>query len=199
MAGAGIARHQNLQQVLSGIDAASQADMQVKLNMVPMRGINDNEVFTMVKFACERGISLRFIEYMPVYRPDDWQKMVISGSEILTILQQHFELTSLPRLPLAGPAKYFKIAGQETTVGIIAPVFDHICSDCNRIRITAAGRVRGCLFSDAEIDLRPLLKEGRQQDLRATIKQVIDDKPEGNHLKQYEQGFRNFSLAAVGG
>ncbi len=196
---AGITRHHDLHRVVAGIDAALAAGMQVKLNMVPMRGINDNEILAMVRFACERRISLRFIEYMPVYRPADWQKMVIPGDEILNLLNEHFELQTQPRLPLAGPAKNFKIAGQETTLGIIAPVFDHICSDCNRIRVTAAGHARGCLFSDQETDLRPLLQEGRQEELIAAFRQVIGSKPEGHRLQQSEQGYSNFSMAAVGG
>ena len=196
---ANIAGIQGLQRVISGIEAALKTDMMVKLNMVPMRGINDSEIFDMVKYACEHRISLRFIEYMPVYRAANWQKMVIPGAEILRRLRQQFELTPLPHLPLAGPAQYFKISDQETKVGIIAPVFDHICSDCNRIRITAAGRIRSCLFSDEEIALRPFLQEGRQQELITAFRKVIDNKPAGHKLLNSDHGFSAFPMAAVGG
>ncbi len=188
-----------LGRVLAGIDAALDAGIRVKLNMVPMRGINDDEILKLLNYACERGISLRFIEYMPVYRPVNWQNRIISGTEILERLSREFDLEEQARLPLDGPAKYYRLAGKQTTVGLISPVFEHICNACNRIRITSAGRMRSCLFSDQELDLRPFLGLGQEQELICAFQKVIFDKPESHHLHQQDQGYRSFAMSAVGG
>lgn len=194
-----ISKRPELKRVLAGIEAALAAKIQVKLNMVPMRGINDGEILRMVDFARERRISIRFIEYMPVYRPADWQARVISGEEVLTLLRDRFDLIPLPRSPLAGPAQNFRISGQETTIGLISPVYGHTCGDCNRIRVTATGRARGCLFSDGEVDLRPLLREGREEALEQAIRQVIGSKPDGHHLHDPDAGHSAFPMSRIGG
>ncbi len=196
---ASITRNRSLLKVLAGIDAAIDAKIKVKINTVPMRGINDSEIFELVDYACKRKISLRFIEYMPVYKPADWQKKIILGNELLAHISKQFDLIPLPRSPLSGPAQNFQISGTETNIGIISPVFGHICGDCNRIRITANARARGCLFSDQEINLRPLLKMTDKENLITAFKTVIESKPDKHQLLDPNFEHKAFNMSTIGG
>ena len=189
----------DLSTVIKGIDAALNVGLRVKLNMVPMRGINDHEIIRMVNFASQRGIGLRFIEYMPVYRPLNWQEKIISGTEILNLLMNNFDLAEQGRSPLDGPANNYQLIGKNVTVGLISPVYEHICSACNRIRITSKGRMRSCLFSDHELDLIPLLESGEDADLMQIMKNFIIHKPVSHHLHEKNQNYSSFSMAAIGG
>jgi len=145
--------------VLAGISAAQAAGLHpVKVNAVLMRGINEHEAIPLLERAIEEGWSLRFIEQMPLDAGGSWDKdQMVSAAETLAVLSERFALT-----PVGGrgsaPAEEFTIDGTDATVGIIASVSDPFCSACDRLRLTADGQVRNCLFSSDETDLRQVLR-----------------------------------------
>jgi len=146
--------------VLSGIEAAQRAGLTpLKVNTVLMRGINDDEAVPLLQHAVENGWSLRFIEQMPLDAQGSWDRGdFVTAAEILELLSEHFTLTPVPTRGSA-PAEEFYIDGGPATVGIIASVSKPFCAACDRIRLTADGQVRNCLFSLEETDLRATLRD----------------------------------------
>lgn len=168
-----ITRGGELGRVLEGLKAAGAAGLHIKLNMVVIRGINDHEVETFAALSLEHPWSVRFIEYMPTIREKSWQNRVISGREILERLQASFTLSPLAASRLCGPAKPYHIDGAMGTIGIITPMSEHFCGDCNRIRVTSQGFARSCLLSDQAMDLKPALAEGLDAVQRALSKVIV--------------------------
>lgn len=146
--------------VLTGIEAAQRAGLTpLKVNTVLMRGINDDEAVPLLKHAVDSGWSLRFIEQMPLDAQGSWDRGdMVTAAEILELLSEHFALTPVPTRGSA-PAEEFYIDGGPATVGIIASVSKPFCAACDRIRLTADGQVRNCLFSLEETDLRATLRD----------------------------------------
>lgn len=196
---AAITRGADLGRVLAGIDAAEKAGFRVKLNMVAMRGVNDMEILDFVGLTLKRGITVRFIEYMPAIREDGWESRVYPGSEILQQVASRYEFAVQPREGLAGPASSYKINGAAGSFGIITPVTGHFCAECNRIRVTSSGKVRSCLFSDDSLDLRPLLAKGDRAGVEAALRAVVTCKPRNHSLSEADSGYTPFAMAAIGG
>ncbi len=194
-----ITRGGSLQKVLRGIDSASALGMKIKLNMVAMRGVNDREICDFAALSLDKPWSVRFIEYMPTIREEQWQEHVVSGADILKRLQRRYHLDPLATDNLCGPAKPFRIRGAAGTVGIITPMTDHFCGNCNRIRITSTGKAKSCLMVDDALDLRPLLAEGQDAELLAALRQVIEKKPEQHRLHDHPESTTPFSMATIGG
>ena len=190
-----ITRGGDLGKVLAGLKAAEQAGLRLKLNMVVMRGINDHEVETFAALSYKHPWSVRFIEYMPTIREAAWKNRVISGGEILERLQQTFALSSASTSRLCGPAKPYRIDGAMGTVGIITPMSEHFCGNCNRIRVTAQGFAKSCLLSDHALDLRPALTQGLEA-VRTALTEVISGKNLQHHFMDEE---RSFQMSSVGG
>jgi cyclic pyranopterin phosphate synthase len=158
-----ISRRPGLARVLTGIDAAQAAGFdRIRLNAVAIRGLTEEELVPLVQFACERGLEMRFIEFMPLDADDRWNHdQVLTGAEIRRRLEQ--ELGPLEPVSLADPsqpASDFRFVDGGGVVGFINPVSEPFCGDCNRLRLTAEGQVRNCLFSTAEWDARALLRSG---------------------------------------
>ncbi|HEX9079533.1 MAG TPA: GTP 3',8-cyclase MoaA, partial [Desulfuromonadaceae bacterium] len=146
---AAITRGGDLKRVLAGLDAAEEAGFPPpKINVVVMRGVNDAELLDFAEMTRDRGTPVRFIEYMPVVKEEGWQRYSVPGEEILQRLAERYTLEQVDKGPYAGPSKDFRIPGAAGTIGIITAVSGHFCNDCNRIRVTATGRARGCLFCD---------------------------------------------------
>jgi len=147
--------------VLSGIEAAQRAGLTpLKVNTVLMRGVNDDEAVPLLQHAVDNGWSLRFIEQMPLDAQGSWDRGdMVTAAEILELLSEHFALTPVPTRGSA-PAEEFYVNGGPATVGIIASVSKPFCAACDRIRLTADGQVRNCLFSLDETDLRATLRDG---------------------------------------
>ncbi|MCX8528001.1 MAG: GTP 3',8-cyclase MoaA [Candidatus Nanopelagicales bacterium] len=146
--------------VLSGIEAAQRAGLTpLKVNTVLMRGINDDEAVPLLQHALENGWSLRFIEQMPLDAQGSWDRSdMVTAAEIVELLSEHFALTPVYTRGSA-PAEEFYVNGGPATVGIIASVSKPFCAACDRIRLTADGQVRNCLFSHEETDLRSTLRD----------------------------------------
>ena len=164
-----ITRRRRLADVLAGVSAARAAGLDpVKINTVLMRGVNDTEALDLLRWAIAEGVQLRFIEQMPLDAQHSWQRSeMITADEIRRQLSQEFELIEDPedaRTRGSAPAELFRVAGTAASVGIIAAVSKPFCGACDRVRLTADGQVRNCLFARAESDLRTPLRDGASDD-----------------------------------
>lgn len=147
-------------QVRENIDSCLAHGLRVKVNVVAMRGLNDDELEDFLDLAQKNPLDLRFIEFMPVGSDSLWAKKYFwSADDILQELKQRAELLSLPRSSdNCGPARMYALSSGLGRIGIISPLSHHFCATCNRFRITPDGRLRTCLFSDREYRLRPILR-----------------------------------------
>jgi len=184
---------------MAGIDAAQRAGFPLKVNVVVMRGVNDGELLDFAAMTLDRPITVRFIEYMPAIRAENWESQIMSGESILEQISRRFRLTPQERDGLAGPARTFRIYGAAGTIGVITPVSGHFCGECNRIRVTASGRARSCLFSESGIDLKRFLDGGDEAGLMAALSAVVARKPGRHSLAEKEQNYTPFAMSAVGG
>lgn len=160
-----LARRDRLADVLAGIDAAIAAGLEpVKINAVLMRGINDHQAPDLVAWAGEKGVQLRFIEQMPLDAQHGWRRAeMVTADEIHALVGQRFDLVEDPADRAArgaAPAELFRVAGTPQRVGIIAAVTKPFCGACDRVRLTADGQIRTCLFARDESDLRGPLRAG---------------------------------------
>jgi cyclic pyranopterin phosphate synthase len=163
-----------LERVLEGIAAARDAGLTpVKINAVIVRGHNDSQVADFARFAREHGISMRFIEFMPLDSGHEWSReMVVSGKEIRASIEELYPLAPLPvRRGAETSARYRFADGAPGEIGIIAPVTEPFCGACSRIRLTADGQIRTCLFSTVEHSLRDVVRGGAS---RAEIAEYIE-------------------------
>jgi cyclic pyranopterin phosphate synthase len=156
-----ISRRDGLPAVLDGIRAARDAGLHpVKINTVLVRGVNDDEVMDLVAWARTEGLELRFIEHMPLGADHTWDRAeMVSADEVLAVLSACFTLTPVDARGSA-PAETWLLDGSGPPVGVIASVSRPFCGDCDRLRLTADGQVRSCLFAHQEDDLRSLLRSG---------------------------------------
>ncbi len=194
-----LARRDLLPQVLAGIAAAKKVGLPYKINMVVMRGFNDNEILDFARLTQEHECTVRFIEYMPTLKDKNWRSLVVSSKEVLQCLSDHYCLHPVDRGALAGPAEEFAIDGAQGQIGVITPLSGHFCQDCNRIRITASGHVRTCLFSDHEFDLKPMLIPGNVAQIASELQHLVNDKPACHTLNSHASEYAPFSMAQIGG
>lgn len=192
-----ITRVGNLEDTLAGIDAALEAGLNpVKVNAVTVRSLNQ-DFLAFAKMSIDRPLHMRFIEYMPVGDTSEdggtgWGKQdVIPSEELFDIINEQARQAGLPELrpagtskPLGwGPARYFEFPDAQGTVGFISPLSRHFCAECNRLRVTADGKVRPCLFSDTEYDVRSALREGSDGAVRNVLLEALGAKPDEHHDK----------------
>jgi cyclic pyranopterin phosphate synthase len=170
-----ITRREGLDRVFAGIEAAIRAGFEsIRLNAIAIRGLTEAEIVPLARFARERGLELRFIEYMPLDAEQHWQAAdVLDGETIRRIVEAEFG----PLLPIAAPhpsqpAVDFAYADGGGRIGLIHPVSQPFCESCDRLRLTAEGQVRNCLFSTVEWDARALLRGGGSDD---EIAQLVRD------------------------
>src|SRR5690349_8536279 len=157
-----ITRRDRLHDVLAGLEAARDAGLgPVKVNAVLMRGVNDDEAPELLRWAIAEGYELRFIEQMPLDAQHHWSREgMITADEIFASLETEFTLTPASEPRGSAPAELFQVDGGPATVGVIASVTRPFCGDCDRVRLTADGQVRNCLFAREESDLRGALRAG---------------------------------------
>ncbi len=197
-----IARRPGLDRVLAGIDAAIDAGLApLKINCVVMRGRNDDELIDFANLTRRREVYVRFIEIMPVIEnADDQRDTYISAAEILERLGSVGELAAVDGPGGNGPARYFAYPNALGAVGVISPLSHDYCERCNRVRLTADGRLRLCLFGDYEIDLRTPLRDGAGRDEIASLfRGGMLVKPERHHLRLGEPASRMRALSEIGG
>ncbi len=197
-----IARRPGLERVLSGIDAAIARGLEpVKINCVVMRGYNDDEIAAFAQWTKERAVYVRFIELMPVQENVDVQRdAYMSADEILERVRAIGELQAATGPGGNGPARYFAFPGAPGAVGVISPLSHDYCERCNRVRLTASGRLRLCLFGDHEIDLRRPLRAGASEsEIADVLRSAMLIKPERHHLKLGEASSRMRAFSEIGG
>jgi cyclic pyranopterin phosphate synthase len=192
-----------LEKVLNSIKAAKKAGLKpIKINSVIVRGRNDDEIVEFARFAREYDISMRFIEFMPLDSGHEWQReMVVSGREIREKINEAFPLVTKRANDFSETARNYRFAdGAKGEIGIIAPVTEAFCGACSRIRLTADGNIRTCLFSTVEHNLRDVVRNGAN---RAEIVEFIENvvaKKEPRHYineKYFVQPARTMSF--IGG
>jgi cyclic pyranopterin phosphate synthase len=176
--------------------AAADPRFHLKLNAVVMGGVNDDEVEDLAALSVDRDLDVRFIEYMPFGRWEDSPAgTVVSAAEVERRLRARFEIEdAVPHEFDGGPAEYLRIRGARGRIGFIRPVSDKFCRDCNRMRLTADGRLKACLLIEEYRDVKGLLRGGvSDEDLLALFGAETYGKPEKH------EGYRNFSMNETGG
>jgi GTP 3',8-cyclase len=166
--------------VIMSIEKAMYAGLNpIKINTVIIKGFNDDEILDFAKLAKTFNHHIRFIEYMPFGDSNMWDKTkIITSAEIEERIRSQYELEPFASKD-KGPAKMFKINGGAGKIGFISPVSSHICSECNRLRLTASGMIRPCLFSDTEYDVKALIRGGKSdEEIKAFIRDTVNVKPE---------------------
>lgn len=198
---ADITRGGRLDDALAGIEAAYDARFDpIKLNVVVVRSL-DQDLLGFARLTTDRPLHVRFIEYMPVGSAEEgagchgesggWTRddSVPSDEVLERISAEGAEAGLGSLLPVAGreapggwgPARYYRFPKAQGTVGVISPLSHHFCEECNRLRLTADGRLRPCLFSDRELDVRAVVRAGGDDDIRTLVRQALHDKPESHH------------------
>jgi len=169
-----------LEKVIKGLMVAKAVGLSpIKINMVVMKGVNDDEVEDMVDFCIEHGFTLRFIETMPMGETGvEASDRYVNLQDIRARLEQKFDL--IPGvMPGGGPARYVQVAGTEVRIGFITPISQHFCDTCNRVRLSAEGTLYMCLGQNDKLELRPLLRNGiSDEGLKNAILEAIARKPE---------------------
>lgn len=168
-----------LPQVLEGIKTAKEVGFErIKINMVPLQGINDTDLDDMVAFCIEHGFILNLIEAMPMGITGQTHAKV-NLQPVLAELQQKFQLIPFEGKIGGGPARYWQSQNRSFTLGLITPMSQHFCATCNRVRLSATGNIHLCLGQEDKVALRPLLRDGcSDSELEQAIRQAITQKPE---------------------
>jgi cyclic pyranopterin phosphate synthase len=197
-----ITRLGRIEDVWAGIEAAQAAGLApIKLNMVVVRSLNDDEVAGFARRTLTAGWHVRFIELMPIGTSAGWAG---DGAVPIAEIRDRIEREVAPLAPVEGPpgngpARYFRFPAAQGTVGFIGALSEHFCAACNRLRLTADGRLRPCLMDAREIDLRSALRTGAGVEaLREILEQAIRVKPRGHRLGQAESP-RDRTMAQIGG
>ena len=178
-----ITRRGDLAQVLRGIDAAAAAGLAIKINMVALSGLNEDEIAPMLRWCGERGFDLTLIETMPLGEvEEDRTEHYLPLNEVRQSLGRQFSLIpSLART--GGPARYYEVDGLGIRLGMITPLTHNFCEGCNRIRVAATGSVFGCLGHDQRVELRDLLRSGGAEVVDRALDQLLAGKPKGHQFR----------------
>ena len=192
-------RHQD---VIDGIESVLEAGFSpLKINVVIVAGVNDDEVLDFVELAKTRPVNIRFIEFMP-FKFNNWnESSFVPSKKIRAEIERHHRLIPVnPQDNIPGPAKDYKIDGFAGTVSFITSILDHFCNSCNRIRVTADGSIKLCLLSPGEVNILKSLRDGTgDEEIMKKIRLAITSKPE-RHLQTSElTGMKNRVMIQVGG
>ena len=194
-------RRDELPRVLDGIDAACEAGFDpVKINAVVMRDVNDDEIVDLATFGRERGVEVRFIEWMPLDAGGGWDvRHVVGQDEIVARIDAVYPLEQVAARG-AAPADRWRYRDGAGTVGVIPSVTKPFCGDCDRVRLTADGQFRTCLFATDESDLRAALRSGESDDeIAARIESAVAGKWAGHHINQVDFVRPARSMSQIGG
>lgn len=191
--------------ILEAVDAALELGMEpVKLNMVVIRGWNDDEIVDMARMTIDKPIHMRYIEVMPFSEAYEftWENLV-PAAEMRERLMDHFEDLEPVREGVKGngPAKYWRIPGAKGTVGFISAVTECFCGDCNRIRLSADGKINPCLGHVHEVDLKPFIRnpEATREQLAAAMADAILKKPREHNFDDQDSDFTLRVMHGIGG
>ena len=204
-----ITRGGSLEKALKGIDSALKAGLlPIKINTVLIRGVNDDEVEDFVRLTLGRPLNIRFIEFMPSGEElkDNYRDKFISVLKIKESLAEKYSFRPIDINPGNGPAKYYQIKGGQGTIGFITALSQHFCKTCNRIRLTSEGKLRPCLFSNIEVDVKQAIRNIKTDDkiirskiIRNNIVEAVSIKPEGHKLNEKFSNRDSFKMSKIGG
>lgn len=197
-----LTRREGLERVLEGLEAAEQVGLgPIKLNMVPIAGVNDDEIEAFARLSLDHPWYVRFIEFMPVSGDLDFgPECRVPVDRIMAALEKIGPLEEEPRRGPAGPARLYRYPGAPGGLGVIPAVSSHFCDECNRLRVTADGKIRPCLFSGEEIDLRAALRAGASdEELAAIFRGAAEAKPDRHHLDESKEGTGRRRMGQIGG
>jgi cyclic pyranopterin phosphate synthase len=196
-----ITRGGDINTVFESIREAQQAGLSpIKLNMVPIRGVNDDEIEAFAQLTMKTPFQVRFIEFMPIGASTIWsEEKYISTEEIKGRVMSIAPLHPV-KLRKSGPARYYRFEHAPGVVGFISPITHHFCRSCNRLRLTSDGKLRPCLFSETEIDLKSAMRSGADDDeIERLIRLSIEIKPKG-HTINHEKSFVHLKpMSKIGG
>ncbi len=166
-----------LSKIKAGIDAATREGLTpLKINMVVIKGINDDEIKDFASLTLDREIHIRYIEYMPLGDGhQDWQERYLSVTDIMEACRSLGPLEKADKLKGNGPARYYRLAGARGLLGFISPISEHFCRDCNRFRVTSDGMLKPCLFSGEELNLRKVIHD--EEALKQLFVAALEIKP----------------------
>jgi len=196
-----ITRRHALDQVLDGIDAAVEAGFSpVKVNCVLLRGVNDGEIVDFATFGRERGVTMRFIEFMPLDADDGWSPTtVVPAAEVVAAVDAVYPIEPVPGRGSA-PAERFRYLDGKGEIGVVASVTESFCGSCDRVRLTADGMFRNCLFAVKETDLRSVLRSGgSDDDLAAAVVADVGNKWAGHSIGRVDFIRPDRSMSQIGG
>jgi GTP 3',8-cyclase len=196
-----LTRRNDLDKVLDGIDAAVRAGFDpVKINCVLMRGVNDDEIVDLAAFGRERGVTMRFIEFMPLDADTAWRSATVVGlDEIVATIDAVHPLEAVPQ-PGSAPARRFRYRDGAGEIGVVASVTASFCATCDRVRLTADGQLRSCLFAVREADLRAVLRGGgSDDDVAGAIEAEVGTKWAGHAIGQVHFTRPARSMSQIGG
>ena len=197
-----ITRRNLLGQVLAGLEAARQVGFDpIKINAVPMRGFTEDEVLDLVEFARNNGYEMRFIEFMPLDADNIWeQEIFIPNAELKDRIDQTFPLREEDSRRQNATAKDYQFRDGKGKVGFISSVTEPFCQDCNRVRLTADGKFRNCLFALEETDLlTPLRHRATDRHLADLMRQSVADKAEGHSINSQNYIKPERTMSMIGG
>lgn len=175
--------------VWQGIGTARDLGFRIKINVVAMKGINDDEFLDFVELALNEPYTVRFIEFMPVGEKSSWQReQFIRAEDIKKMVVGLGEFIPYQKGKFDGPARMYRLQGRDGrqgNIGFISPISHHFCDQCNRLRLTSEGRLRSCLLNDKETDIKALMRQGiSDAELAGVIRDTVLDKPKGHGLRE---------------
>lgn len=202
MALARITGQDRLAKVWEGLQAATALGFQpIKINCVVLQGVNDDEVLDFARLSLKYPWHIRFLEFMPIgYRVDNWQKYYLPMDRIQAQINTLGPLQRQPAMANAGPATRYRLPDAPGEIGFISPVSNHFCETCNRLRLTADGRLRPCLFRDDEIAVKGPLRSGASDaTLKALFRQAVLFKPAHHNLLESPTTPCRRTMTTIGG
>ena len=196
-----ITKRDELDSVLEGIESAVSAGLHpVKVNVVVQRGVNDDEIVSLAAFGRERRVEVRFIEFMPLDAQGHWMsRSVVGQDEIVAVIDKEFPLEQVPARG-AAPADRWRYLDGGGVIGVIPTVTKPFCGDCDRVRLTADGQFRTCLFATDEFDVRALVRGGADDDeIEALMRRAVGEKWAGHRIGQVSFVRPRRSMSQIGG
>lgn len=197
-----ITRGGDISAVIEGLQTALAKGLEpVKVNTVLIRGFNDDEILDFCRLAYTLPVHVRFIEFMPVGEVKYWNSdRIMKNFEVFDLIEKHFTLKPGKVSRGNGPAKYFELEGGQGSVGFISPMSNHFCGECNRLRLTADGRLRACLYDGKERDLKEALRSNQpEEEVKRIFGETILSKPERHAMGDKAWGGKDRKMYQIGG
>jgi cyclic pyranopterin phosphate synthase len=195
--------HDHWDAVWRGIGLAEEAGFfPLKINMVPVRGLNDEEIPDFARLTLKRRLHVRFIEFMPIGANDRWSRDVcVPSDEARSLIEREYgPLVPFTSSPSAGPSANYQIPGARGVIGFISPITHHFCASCRRLRLTADGKIRPCLLSDTEIDIKSPLRGGCDDaEIERLLRIALEIKPARHYIAENGAGCFQRTMSKIGG